>query len=169
MNTIRTTAALVACVVIAACASVDPPRRYVPKTNDAKLNFRSVNLPSEVTFSVSADPRACEGFEHVGTVSGQVLVPANPSHWTNRIPPHLEARVPAGKEVQVKGLGGWFDAESLGLCGPLAGKFVPAESASYLIEFIWSGTSACSMRISNVTVSNKPEPVPAQRLACTRG
>ena len=171
---IKTTAGITACFLITACASIDPPRNYVAQSNDAKLTFRSVNMPMEAGFSVSSSPKPCEGFERVGLVRDggrQVLLPwiANLSDRLNRIPTSLEARAPSGKELQVKGLGSWFNGASRSSCGPLAAKFVPIESGSYLVEFVWSGTSACSMRVSNVTIPDKPELVPTQRLACSRG
>jgi hypothetical protein len=153
------------------CAAPDPQRTYVGKSNDAKLIVRSANMPMNVAFSVSSSTKSCEGFERIGTVrdSGRgVLLPwiANLTERASRVPVEQQAAIPAEQVIQVKGYGHWMDSGGNGRCGPLVAKFSVDPGTTYLVEFVWAGTSACSMRVSDISVATEVRPVPFERGFC---
>jgi hypothetical protein len=157
------------------CTTVppDPPRNYVGKSNDAILVVRSTDMPMGVEFSVSASAKACDGFESIGVVrdSGRgVLLPwiARLTDRLSSAPVERRASIPAGQVVQVKGYGSWRDSAGSGYCGPLVAKFPVVSGSTYLVEFVWKGTSACSIRVADTSVAGDVRPVPFERGVCPR-
>lgn len=59
-------ATVITLAMISGCAVADPDRHYTAQPDDAKVIFRSVNMPMNVDFSVSSNAAACKGFERVG-------------------------------------------------------------------------------------------------------
>lgn len=170
---IRTSTLFALVTLLSACAMPDPPRNYTAQANDARLVLKSINMPMNVDYSVSSSTARCDGFEKVGTVrdSGRgTLLPgiAKMTNVFNKTPTQLDAKVPVDKPVQVKGYGNWFDGASKGACGPLVAKFSVDPSASYLVEFVWSGTVACTLRVSDVSDPAAVKPVPAQMDSCPK-
>jgi hypothetical protein len=162
-------ATVMALAAISGCAVSDPDRRYAEQPTDAKIIFRSINMPMNVDFSVSSSTAGCKGFERVGLVRDEgkgVLLPwiVKLTGKFNKIPGELQAAVPGDVRMQVKGFGSW-DA---GKCGPVAATFPTRAGDTYLVEFVWSGISACSMRVSDVTVPSQAKAVGASYQSCPR-
>jgi hypothetical protein len=156
-------------LILSGCAVPDPQRVYASKGDDAKLTFRSANMPMRVEFGLSSSSKSCEAFEQVGHVRDDgkhVLLPwiVNLTSKFDKTPTSLEALVPANRTVQVKGYGSWDG----GRCGPLVAKFSADAAAAYLVEFVWSGTSACSMLVWDVTIPADTKSVAYERLFCPR-
>jgi hypothetical protein len=126
-------------------------------------------MPMHAVFGLSSIPKSCEAFEQVGHVrhSGEhVLLPwiVQLTSKFDKTPTYLEAMVPANRAVQVKGFGSWDG----GRCGPLVAKFTADAASAYVVEFVWSGTSACSMLLWDVTVPANTKSVAYERLFCPR-
>jgi len=156
-------------LIVSGCAAPDPQRVYASKSDDAKMTFRSVNMPMRVEFGLSSSGKSCEAFEQVGHVRDDgkhVLLPwiVKLTSKFDKTPTSLEALVPANRTVQVKGYGSWDG----GRCGPLVAKFSADAASAYLVEFVWSGTSACSMLVWDVTVPADTKSVMYERLFCPR-
>lgn len=158
---------------LAGCAMPDPLRSYEPKATDAELVLVSVGMPTNVRYSISTSDARCDGFETVGEVrdSGRgAVMPwiANLTDKLNRTPTELRAMVPTGGPVQVKGYGHWFDGASKGWCGPLVAKFSTQPLGKYRVEFAWSGTQACSLRVFDVGDAAVVKPVPVPITSCSK-
>jgi hypothetical protein len=136
-------------------------------------------MPMAVMYSVSSSPQACQGFEHVGRVfdSGRgVLLPwiANLSEKANKRIGRTEVSrvrtVSANVPIQVKGYSAWADSSANALqtttweqsCGPLVTTFTPEASKTYLVKFVFSGTSSCRQQVSDITNPQQPVPVTEQ-------
>jgi hypothetical protein len=159
----------IALATISGCAVSDPDRHYKPQADDAKVIFRSVNMPMSVDFSVSSNTAVCKGFERVGLVRDEgrgVLLPwiVNLTGKFNKVPGQLQAPVPGDSLIQVKGFGSWEG----GSCGPVAASFSTQKGDAYLVEFVWVGTSSCSLRVSDVTVPGDAKPVVVSYRLCPR-
>jgi hypothetical protein len=161
--------AAITLAAISGCAVPDPDRNYTVQDNDAKVVLRSIGMPMNVDFSISSKFDACQGFERVGLVRDEgrgVLLPwvANLSSRLNRVPGELRAQVPGDSLIQVKGMGVW-DA---GRCGPVAASFPTQKGDTYLVEFVWTDTASCSLRVSDITVPTQPQPLAAKYRLCPR-
>ncbi|GKS87093.1 hypothetical protein AVMA1855_23095 [Acidovorax sp. SUPP1855] len=159
-------------MVLGAC-STEPRRLYAQQPGDATVHLHSKNMPMAVGYSLSSSEVPCEGFEYVGSVRDDgksSLLPwvASLSNALNGVPTERQARVPAGKPVQVKGFSYWSDKYSKGSCGPVARQFVAQPSGVYRVDFVWSGPATCTMRVMDVAVPESPKDVPVQSLNCPR-
>jgi hypothetical protein len=165
-------AATVMAAGLSGCVAVpDPDRHYIAQDNDAKLILRSnsINLPMRVRFSVSSNAAACKGFEQIGFVGDDGKAVLSP--WVykqvvsrNGPPPvELQAGVPGDGVIQVKGFGAWGFGSS---CGPIAATFPAKKGDTYLVEFVWNGTTSCSMRVNDVTVPTETRSVAASYRYC---
>lgn len=147
--------------------------------DSAKLVFKTRGMPMIVYFSMSTAAQACQGFEQVGNVfdSGRgTLLPwiANltekANRGINRAEVSRERQVKAGSPVQIRGYSKWTNSSANALqtvtwsqsCGPLVTTFTPDASKTYLVEFVFSGTSNCQQVVSDITDPNNPTPVSDQ-------
>jgi hypothetical protein len=165
--------AIVLLAALGGCATPEPPKNFGANPGDPRLILKSTNMPMNVDYSISAGEKPCDDFEKVGTVrdSGRgVLLPwiANMSETFNKTPTKLETTIPGGKDIQVKAYGNWFDSTSKGFCGPIVTKFPANASRTYLVEFVWAGTSACSVRVSDITDPTSAKSVAATAHDCPR-
>lgn len=113
-------------------------------------------MPMNVEYSVGPVELACKELGKAGTVRDKgkaVLLPwiVKLTEKLNRVPDQIETIVPAQVAVQVAAYGSWYDSTSKGHCGPVNMAFLPAEKHTYLVEFIWRGTSACGSKVFDVT------------------
>lgn len=156
--------------VPAAAAKVPLP--VVVLENTSRLVLKSTGMPMDVDFFSGTPDEACrEVKRRIGTVRDKgegVLLPwiAKLSEKLNRLPGELETIVPAREAIKIAGYGHWFDGQARGHCGPVMVAFVPDEKHSYLVEFVWRGTSECTTHVFDVTDPVERKTVSAQAYTC---
>ena len=155
----------------------------VPDPGDAVIIIRSSGMPMIVKYSISVDEEMCKGFETVGSVfantaKGKILP------WIARLDEksrrllgattELKIRVRPDRPTQVKGYSNWTDyvagGSRNGSCGPLVTQFTPVSSHTYLVEFLWNGTSSCAQAVFDVTDPDEKIAIPVKASsACKQG
>ncbi|MYM36672.1 hypothetical protein GTP44_16960 [Duganella sp. FT50W] len=177
------TPAMAAVVMTAGCAGVATqpeqeqaaPEKQLPplEAKQARILMRSTGMPMNVNYSVSTSEQSCKEFKDVGVVRDKgekVLLSwiVKLGEKLSSVPDQLDTVVPAGQSVQVAGWGNWQDSRSKGNCGPEIMSFQPKDQHTYLVEFVWRGTSSCASRVQDVTDAAAKVAVQAERKVCPR-
>ncbi len=176
-------------LALAGCASKVPTGYKEPAVATVKVDadharvvMRSAGMPMSVNYSISSAQNSCEEFTPVGRVfhSGrEVLLPwiakltEKSRKVVSRDLPEVDQLVVAGRPVQIKGNSSWSSTTaqmtSSGSCGPLVSRFTPVGGKTYLVEFLFSGTSSCAQNVFEIDAAEQRMPVePVESLACRK-
>ncbi|MBS0309120.1 MAG: hypothetical protein JSS58_09130 [Proteobacteria bacterium] len=162
------------CIAMLTGCAPSKPYVYEAKENDPKLVLKSTGMPMNVHYAVTSnEENPCENFEDVGVVrdSGRgTLLPwiARLTEKLNKVPLQLKSRVSSSKPIYVSGYGKWSDGASKGSCGPIVTKFIPNESSTYLVEFVWEGMERCTSRVFDITKAGEKKAIPVEYKFCPR-